>query len=194
MNVGKKNVILAIAICVAITLVGVSFAYFISGVLFTGEGSNVSLTPGDFIKVSYDAGTAIDLQNALPGATAQKDFTITVSPTDTEKKATYSIYLDISNNTFEKCDSTNQTADNMCTIGANEITYVLKDDSDNELASGDLTEATGKIELLKETKEVETQTVYNYTLELSYINTGADQNHNASKTFTSNLKVEFAEE
>ena len=194
MNVGKKNVILAIAICVAITLVGVSFAYFISGVLFTGEGSNVSLSPGDFIKVSYDAGTAIDLQNALPGATAQKDFTITVSPTDTEKKATYSIYLDISNNTFEKCDSTNQTADNMCTIGANEITYVLKDDSDNELASGDLTEATGKIELLKETKEVETQTVYNYTLELSYINTGADQNHNASKTFTSNLKVEFAEE
>ena len=194
MNVGKKNVILAIAICVAITLVGVSFAYFISGVLFTGEGSDVSLTPGDFIKVSYDAGTAIDLQNALPGATAQKDFTITVSPTDTEKKATYSIYLDISNNTFEKCDSTNQTADNMCTIGANEITYVLKDDSDNELASGDLTEATGKIELLKETKEVETQTVYNYTLELSYINTGADQNHNASKTFTSNLKVEFAEE
>ena len=194
MNVGKKNVILAIVICVTITLVGVSFAYFISGVLFTGEGSNVSLSPGDFIKVSYDAGTAIDLQNALPGATAQKDFTITVSPTDTEKKATYSIYLDISNNTFEKCDSTNQTADNMCTIGANEITYVLKDDSDNELASGDLTEATGKIELLKETKEVETQTVYNYTLELSYINTGADQNHNASKTFTSNLKVEFAEE
>ena len=194
MNVGKKNVILAIAICVAITLVGVSFAYFISGVLFTGEGSDVSLTPGDFIKVSYDAGTAIDLQNALPGATAQKDFTITVSPTDTEKKATYSIYLDISNNTFEKCDSTNQTADNMCTIGANEITYVLKDDSDNELASDDLTEANGKIELLKETKEVETQTVYNYTLEISYVNTGADQNHNTSKSFTSNLKVEFAEE
>ena len=194
MNVGKKNVILAIVICVTITLVGVSFAYFISGVLFTGEGSDVSLTPGDFIKVSYDAGTAIDLQNALPGATSQKDFTITITPTDTEKKATYSIYLDISNNTFEKCDSTNQTADNMCTIDANEITYVLKDDSDNELASGDLTEATGKIELLKETKEVETQTVYNYTLELSYINTGADQNHNASKTFTSNLKVEFAEE
>lgn len=192
MNVGKKNVILAIVICVTITLVGVSFAYFISGVLFTGEGSNVSLSPGDFIKVSYDAGTAIDLQNALPGATAQKDFTITVTPTDTENSVTYLIYLDISNNTFEKCDSSNQTSDNMCTINANEVTYELRGNGNSVLASGDLTESTGKIELLRETKTVNSQTVYNYTLELTYVETGADQNHNTNKTFASNLKVEFA--
>ena len=194
MNISKRNLILGIIVCVAITLSGASFAYFVAHTNVTGSGSSVNLTPGDMIKVSYDAGTAINLQNALPGATAQKDFTITVTPTDTENSVTYLIYLDISDNTFEKCDSSNQTNDNMCTIDANEITYALKGSDDSILASGDLTEANGKIELLKETKEVETQTVYNYTLEISYVNTGADQNHNTSKSFTSNLKVEFAEE
>ena len=192
MNISKRNLILGIIVCVAITLIGASFAYFVAHTNVTGSGSSVNLTPGDMIKVSYDAGTAINLQNALPGATAQKDFTITVTPTDTENSVTYLIYLDISNNTFEKCDSSNQTSDNMCTINANEVTYELRGNGNSVLASGDLTESTGKIELLRETKTVNSQTVYNYTLELTYVETGADQNHNTNKTFASNLKVEFA--
>ena len=70
----------------------------------------------------------------------------------------------------------------------------LKNSEGVTVANGDLTEAAGKVVLLKETKTATSTTTYNYSLELTYVNTGADQNHNANKTFTSNLTVGFAEE
>ena len=191
MSIGKKNIILAIVLCVSLVTIGVSFAYFVSGTTVTGSGSDVTLTPGDMLHVTYDAGsTALNLENAVPGTSANKDFSVTVTPTDNENTVTYAIVLNINANTFEKCAS--QTADNMCTVNANEVTYRLTDGT-NELASGDLTEASGKVTLLKETKTASAETTYNYNLEITYVDTNADQNHNENKTFTSTLEVEFAE-
>ena len=191
MSIGKKNIILAIALCVSLMVIGVSFAYFTSKTSVTGNGSDVTLTPGDMLHVTYDAGsTALNLENAVPGTSANKDFSVKVTPTDNENTVTYAIVLNISANTFEKCAS--QTADNMCTVNANEVTYRLTDGT-NELASGDLTEASGKVTLLKETKTASAETTYNYNLEITYVDTNADQNHNENKIFTSTLEVEFAE-
>ena len=191
MSIGKKNIILAIVLCVSLMVIGVSFAYFTSKTSVTGDGSDVTLTPGDMLHVTYDAGSkALNLENAIPGTSANKDFSVKVTPTDNENTITYAIFLNISANTFEKCAS--QTADNMCTVNANEVTYRLTDGT-NELASGDLTEASGKVTLLKETKTASAETTYNYNLEITYVDTNADQNHNENKTFTSTLEVEFAE-
>ena len=191
MSIGKKNIILAIVLCVSLMVIGVSFAYFTSSIAITGTGSKVEGKTAELIKVSYDAGsTALNLENAVPGTSANKDFSVTVTPTDNENTVTYAIVLNISANTFEKF--TSQTADNMCTVNANEVTYRLTDGT-NELASGDLTEASGKVTLLKETKTASTETTYNYNLEITYVDTNADQNHNENKTFTSTLEVEFAE-
>ena len=193
MSVGKKNIILAIALCICISVIGVSFAYFVSGVNLTGDGSSVNGTTADLIKVTYDAGTsAIDLKNAVPGESVSKEFSVKVEPVENENTATYHIVLNISANDFEKCTTQNQNEDNNCTVNANELTYTLSDNT-GVRASGDLTEANGKVVLLKETKTVSTEETFNYTLELTYVNTGADQNHNENKIFTSNLEVEFAE-
>ena len=193
MSVGKKNIILAIVLCVSITVIGVSFAYFTSTTTIRGEGGSASMTPGDMLKVSYDAGSeTISLENAIPGTSDSKAFSVTITPTTNENTVTYAINLDISENTFEECDSSNQTADNMCTIGAQELTYTLRDNT-GVIASGNLTGVTGSTTLLKETKTVDAEQVFNYTLELTYVNTGADQNHNANKSFAGNLKVGFAE-
>ena len=191
MSVGKKNIILATILCASIAVIGVSFAYFTSSMSVTGTGGSASMTPGDMLHVTYDAGSdVINLENAIPGTSANKDFSVKVTPTDNENTVTYAIVLNISANTFEKCAS--QTADNMCTVNANEVTYRLTDGT-NELASGDLTEASGKVTLLKETKTASAETTYNYNLEITYVDTNADQNHNENKTFTSTLEVEFAE-
>ena len=81
MNVGKKNIILAIVLCVSITVIGVSFAYFTSGVSVTGEGAKASMTPGDMLKVEYDAGEeTIHLENAIPGTKDEKNFSVTITP------------------------------------------------------------------------------------------------------------------
>lgn len=190
MSVAKKNIILATILCVSITLIGVSFAYFISSVNITGTGSEASGTTANLIKVSYDAGSSdLNLEGAIPGDLASKQFSVKLTPTTSEKSATYAIVLDISNNTFEKCTD----ASNGCTLNANELTYTLKGSDGSTLASGDITEATDKVTILKETKTADVETTYNYTLEINYVETNADQNHNANKTFTSNVKVEFAE-
>ena len=125
----------------------------LQGVTVSGEGSKTELKPADMLKVSYDAGSnSINLANAMPGTTASKDFSVTVTPTESEKSVTYAIVLDISNNNFEK-------------VNVNELEYTLKSKEGSVLSS----------------------------LEITYKETGSDQNHNANKTFSSNLKVEFAE-
>lgn len=191
----KKFLIIGVVVCVLVIGIGITFAYFTSGVNVTGDGSNVTGTTAELIDVEYDAGsTAINLANAIPGASASKNFTITVTPTDNENSVTYAIVLDIASNTFEKCDDANYNANsNACVRDANEITYRLTSNDGSVNESGDLTEQTGKVTLLTETKTVDAQTTFDYTLEITYVNTGSDQNHNESKTFTSNLKVEFAE-
>ena len=193
MSVGKKNIILATILCASIAVIGVSFAYFTSSTTISGQGGSATMTPGDMLHVTYDAGSdVINLANAIPGQSDSKTFNVTITPTASENTVTYAIELDVTANTFENCDSNNQTTDNMCTIGAEELTYTLSD-STGVIATGNLTEMTGRVTLITETKEVEIETEFNYKLELTYENTGADQNHNTNKSFTGNLEVVFAE-
>ena len=104
----RKNVFIGIISVLLVVGIGVSLAYFVSEVLLTGSGANVSGTTADLIKVTYDAGTAkLTGNNLVPGGSATKEFSVTVTPTVNEKEATYAIYLDITNNTFVKCDDTN---------------------------------------------------------------------------------------
>ncbi len=190
----KKNYILSVIGVLLVVGIGISFAYFVSGVLFSGEGSSVTLEPGDMIKVSYDAGSSsLNMEGMMPGDSTSKDFSVTVTPTETEKEATYGIFLDITNNTFVKCDDTNYNdLTNACTRGAQELTYTITDkDSGETLKTGDLTGVTGKTKLLTETKTVDTETTFNYAITITFVDTGADQNHNQNKTFNGDVVVEF---
>ena len=192
----KKNVLLSVIGVLLVLGIGVSFAYFVSQTLVTGDGASVTAEPGDMIKVTYDAGSApLSGNRLMPGDSTSKDFTVTVTPTETEKEATYAIFLNITENTFVKCDDTNYNElTNMCTKDAQELTYTIKDkDSGSTLASGDLTGVTGKVKLLTETKTVDTQTIFNYTITITFVDTGADQNHNQNKTFNGDVEVEFSE-
>ena len=192
----KKNVIIGIVGVLLVLGIGISFAYFVSQTLVSGDGASVTAEPGDMIKVTYDAGsTPLSGNNLMPGDSTSKDFSVTVTPTETEKEATYGIFVDITENTFEKCDDTNYNdLTNMCTRNAQELTYTITDkDTDTILASGDLTGVTGKVKLLTETKTVDAQTTFNYTITITFNDTGADQNHNQNKTFNGDVKVEFAE-
>ena len=102
--------------------------------------------------------------------------------------------MDITENTFVKCDDTNYNdLTNMCTSNAQELTYTITDDSDNVLATGDLTGVTGRVKLLTQSKTVDVDTTFNYTITITFEETGADQNHNQNKTFNGDVVVEFSE-
>ena len=192
----KKNVLIGVIAVLLVLGIGISFAYFVSGVLVSGKGSDVTLEPGDMLKVEYDAGSSKLVGNKLmPGDSVSKDFSVTITPTTTEKEVMYGIFLNLTNNTFVKCDDHNyDELTNACEKGAKEITYTIKDkDTNRELARGDLTGKSGKIKLLTEEKEVESKTVFNYTITITFEDTRKDQNHNQSKGIEGNIEVEFTE-
>ena len=191
----KKSYLLSAIAVLLVIGVGFTFAYFVSGVNVGGEGSSVTLEPGDMIEVIYDAGSStLTSTNLMPGDTASKNFTVTVRPTDTENTATYAIYLDITNNTFTRCTDANyDSMSNACTLNAEELTYTIRGENNEVLATGDLTGKTGKVRLLQETKTVNTETTFTYTLEITFEETNADQNHNANATINGDVVVEFSE-
>ena len=192
----KKNVLVGVIAVLLVLGIGISFAYFVSGVLVSGNGSNVSITPGDMLKVEYDAGSSKLVGNKLmPGDSVSKDFSVTITPTETEKEVIYGIFINLTNNTFVKCDDSNyDELTNVCSKGEEEISYTLTNkDTEEILASGDLTGKSGKIRLITEEKEVESKRVFNYTITITFKDTGKDQNHNQNKGIEGNIEVEFSD-
>ena len=189
----KKRVLLCIIGVLLVIGVGITFAYFTSGVEVSGDGATVELDPGDMIKVSYDAGgNSLSSNNLIPGQTLTKTFTVTVTPTAKENTASYSIYFDLTNNTFVKCDDSNYNSiTNACIKDYEELTYTFKNQEGEILSSDNLIGAAGRILLASETKTVEVETTYEYTMEIEFHETNADQNHNMSKIIEGNINVEF---
>lgn len=48
----KKNVIMGIVGVLLVLGIGISFAYFVSQILVSGDGASVTAEPGDMIKVT----------------------------------------------------------------------------------------------------------------------------------------------
>ena len=95
----KKNVIIGIVGVMLVLGVGISFAYFVSEVLIKGKGNDVSIVPNELLKVTYDAGESKLVGNKLmPGDSVSKDFSVIITPTETEKEVIYGIFINISNN------------------------------------------------------------------------------------------------
>ena len=192
----KRNYILSVIAVLLIVGIGFTFAYFMSGVRVDGNGSSASGDTANLIEVEYDAGSeVVDVNGVVPGDIVTKEFDIIIRPTELEKEAAYAIKLDIENNTFVKCDDSNyDSITNACTKDAEELVYRLKDNDNGVIAEGTLMNLTGKQTLIVETKEVDVDTTYHYTLEIEFVETNADQNHNENKTFSGRVIVEFAEE
>ena len=194
----EKKIYLGLLVCLLVSVVGTSFSYFVSSTTINGEGGRTNMTTADMVDVKFDAGdSAINLQDAMPGLGKEKGFAVIFTPTSNTKTVTYAIKLNITENTFVKCDDTNYKADepnqNLCTKDAEELVYTLMDEEGNVLATGDLLGKTEGIILKKETKTADVETTFNYKLNVTYKDTKADQNHNANKSFAGSLSVEFAQ-
>lgn len=191
----EKTLIVALLVCGLVTMIGTSFAYFTGGgTLISGKGGLTNVTTNsDFQKVVYDAGTAtINLIDAYPSKSADKDFTVKLTPIAGANDFSYAISLNISDNSFVKCDASMATAQG-CEANAQELVYTLTDkDNNTVLATGDLTAKTGKVNIYTVSKNVLSETTFNYNFKVEFKESDKSQNHNINKSLTSVLKVEFA--
>lgn len=190
----EKKIYLGLLVCLLVSVVGTSFAYFVATTTVNGEGGKTNMKTAEMVGVKFDAGdSSLSLQDAIPGLGKEKSFAVTVTPNGKEQTVTYAIKLNITENTFVKCSDINYGADNLCTKDADELVYTLTDGEGNVVATGDLLGKGEGLVLKKETKTVSTETTFNYKLNITYKNTGADQNHNTNKNFGASLAVEFAQ-
>lgn len=195
MHSWEKKIYLGLLVCLLVSIVGTSFAYFASTSTIGGEGGKAKMTTADMVGVQFDAGSdKIDLENVAPGIGKEKGFAVTVTPTSNTKTITYAIKLNITSNNFVKCSDDNyNVSTNACTKDAQELVYTLMDKDGATIATGDLLGKSGDLIIAKQSKTVDDETKFEYKLNITFKNTGADQNHNVNKTFESSLNVEFAQ-
>lgn len=194
MDSDKKNLVLGIIIVAIVMTIGISYAYFTANTSSTGDGSEINASTIELIKVEYAAGESLTLTNAIPGDDVEKVFTVKVTPTSSDDSVKYNIIWDITENTFAECDAATSAASG-CKVGEEELKWELYLDGEEEaLNSGyvDNDENEQTITLYTaDTGTLATTTTYEYKLVVTFIDTEADQNHNAEKTLSGTIEVEL---
>ncbi len=214
-NGQKNSILLGVIVCVLIMGIGVSFAYFTTGMkIENNPGEGLKVTTAAFLKTTYDAGTsAIKIDNAYPGMKdITKNFSVKVTPSITQNETIYDIFLNIESNNFEVCKS--KTPTNNCVIDASEFTYKLTAKNKGvpvllysgdlvngkEEITGDLTDGANtilstpiKLATVKHSA-LDGETTYEFTLTFSFKDTKSDQNHNENKTFKGSVDVQLYKE
>ena len=186
MNSEKGSVILLMIISVATLLVavaGATFAYF--GIKVGNESEKIIEATSGTLSVEYDTNSKINAANLNPGdIVATKTFTVTGVITGSEH-LNYEATLHVKNNTY--------------TDGA--LVYTLT--SKNVGNNGQTFKATTKPVAIKSGASTidlsvtpakfagptPTGSTHEYTLTITYVNTGEDQSINAGKIFSGQLQV-----
>ena len=145
---------------------GVSYAYF---AVVTNGASNSNIVTSGSMKITYTDGPEVRLDNAIPGDTLTKTFTVKNTGTvDTQ----YDIYLSDVINTF---------------VDQSDLVYTLTSDTGanvNEETS--IPSDTAKIVTMQ---SINVNEIQSYTLTIKFLNKNEQQDDNQGKTFKGKITV-----
>ena len=180
-NTKKGNTVLLTIIAVAtllVAVVGATFAYFTASVKTDGDPQSVIVKTATIGTITYKDGDVINLQNALPGDSDSKDFTIESGEGSTQN-VNYSIEWD-------SVDFKNEFSSTVENVP--ELYYSLTCTGSNKPATKEMTpvpESAGPI-ATGTLGPGESQTC---TLKVLFRETGSTQDSNQGKSFTGKIKV-----
>ena len=162
----KKYQIALLVIAITLIISGVSYAYF--AVVATGTSNNNIVTSGT-MKITYTDGPQVSLENAIPGDSLTKTFTVKNTGTvDTE----YDIYLSDVVNTF---------------VDKSDLVYTLTSDTGANITTDtEIPSASSKIVSLQNITPNET---HSYTLTIKFLNKNEAQDDNQSKLLKTIIKI-----
>ena len=168
----KKNLIWAFLFTIISLLVGVSYAYFTPIIIGNDTASSNTAYFGS-LRLNYDGSDAITLENAVPGASQTKPFTVTNS--GTLPIASYDIY-------FSELENT-----------------ILYDEAVYEISclSSDANPCSGKIEtplpnvssFVMTSSTIAPGTTHTYSLKVTFKEMGYDQNYNQDANFSFKITI-----
>ncbi len=155
----KKYQIALLVIAIMLIISGVSYAYF--AVTTTGS-SNPNIVTSGTMKINYTDGPEVRLDNAIPGDTLSKTFSVT----NTGNVATsYSIYLSDVVNTF--ADSTDLVYTLTSTNGAN-VTETTIPTTNSKIVSN---------------QSIDVNVTQSYTLTIKFLNKKSSSRHQSGQKF-----------
>ena len=172
MKINKSYLILIIS--VLILLIGVSFAYFSLEITGNDTAKYNTITTGA-LKLTFTDTNALTLTDALPGDSATK--TISVKNTGT---------IDTSYNIVWK-ELTNTITNNELVIEA--TCKRLNSSNTEEGTCESIPQKAVSSNKLKLNIPIEPGITHEYTLKLTFIDTGSVQNYNKNKTFEGKLGI-----
>ena len=173
MKIKKSYLILIIS--VLILLIGVSFAYFSLEITGNDTAKYNTITTGD-LKLTFTDTNALTLTDALPGDSATK--TISVKNTGT---------IDTSYNIVWK-EFTNTITNDELVIEA--TCKRLNSSNTEEGTCESISQKVVSSNKLKLNIPIEAGITHEYTLKLTFIDTGSTQNYNKNKSFNGKIGLE----
>ena len=173
MKIKKSYLILIIS--VLILLIGVSFAYFSLEITGNDTAKYNTITTGE-LKLTFTDTNALTLTDALPGDSATK--TISVKNTGT---------IDTSYNIVWK-EFTNTITNDELVIEA--TCKRLNSSNTEEGTCESISQKVVSSNKLKLNIPIEAGITHEYTLKLTFIDTGSTQNYNKNKSFNGKIGLE----
>ncbi len=173
MKIKKSYLILIIS--VLILLIGVSFAYFSLEITGNDTAKYNTITTGD-LKLTFTDTNVLTLDNALPGDSATK--TISVKNTGT---------IDTSYNIVWQ-ELTNTITNDELVIEA--TCKRLNTSNTEEGTCESISQKVVSSNKLKLNIPIEAGITHEYTLKLTFIDTGSTQNYNKNKSFNGKIGLE----
>ena len=165
----KKYYLLIGLIVVAIALViGTSYAYFMANVTGGDNGSETVIKSGN-LSLTLEDETPLTLNNAQPGSSASKTFTVTNNSKNT---IVYNIKLVDVTNTF---------------IDKNDLVYTLIGDNDINITEVVPSENN---KYLATNIPIEAGTTHTYTLTIIFKETNDNQNDNMGVSFSGRINID----
>ncbi|MBO4245815.1 MAG: hypothetical protein J5892_03660 [Bacilli bacterium] len=186
----RKNTVFLTIIAVAtllIAVIGATFAYF--SVIITGnESATSTIIRTANIKITYTAGTNINLTSASPGDTANLTFSVA---NEGDRELSYKVkWTDVANTFGSLVGEVSGVAEELY------YTVNVVDNNSNSVYTLSRTTApstNGYINLNSGNAiTIAGGVTHNYTLTMTFEETSSAQNYNQGRTFTGAVDIELA--
>ena len=172
----KKLLYIAIIMICLTVILGISYAWFSTIIEGNENAKKHTVTTGD-LRLTYTDTDTITLENAFPGDSSEKTFSIKNTGT---VLTSYNLYWQELNNGISRDELVMEiTCKRLNSSGTEEGT-----------CEGVSQRVVSSIINIKSNIEIEAGITHQYTMKITFIDTGEEQNYNKKKSFNGKIGIE----
>lgn len=171
MNKNKTIKIIFVVIIVVLLIFMIRFSYAYFTLNIDGDGKYTVLNTDD-LKLKYTDDILLSLDNALPGDTIEKTFTVENIGSNTIDD--YDLHLDINYTSYKDYSTANKSVNRECSSFYKAVPYA----------------ETSINKDIKRNNEIDVNITHEYKIKITFLNKPYSQNNNLNKVFKGKISLE----